>query len=212
MEVVVEALNLGQTQEHSAGGSYLFVDLETGGLTPDRHSVLQIAAVITDQNLCVQSYFMSYVKPHPSLIVTPEALSINQLRLEELEMAPDEALVAQALSNFASLTSGKPRFAGFNCKFDLQFLDELWRRQGITIPPYKVPWLDVLDVARIKPEFDSQLVNFKLGTLAEHMGIDNKSVHDALADLIITIEVAKRLKVMPYREGATILETARFSI
>lgn len=210
--MVVEALNLGQTQEHSAGGSYLFVDLETGGLTPDRHSVLQIAAVITDQNLCVQSYFMSYVKPHPSLIVTPEALSINQLRLEELEMAPDEALVAQALSNFASLTSGKPRFAGFNCKFDLQFLDELWRRQGITIPPYKVPWLDVLDVARIKPEFDSQLVNFKLGTLAEHMGIDNKSVHDALADLIITIEVAKRLKVMPYREGATILETARFSI
>jgi exonuclease I len=210
--VVVEALNLSQTQDQSASLAYLFVDLETGGLTPDRHSILQVAAVLTDQNLCVQSYFMSYVKPHPSLIVTPEALSINQLKLEELEMAPDEALVAQALNNFASLTSSKPRFAGYNCKFDLQFLDELWKRQGVTAPPYKVPWLDVLDVVRIKPDFDAQLANFKLATLAQHMGIDSKSVHDALADLIITIEVAKRLKVMPYREGVMILETAKFSI
>ena len=210
--MVLEALNLGHTQDQNLSSSYLFVDLETGGLTPERHSIVQVAAVLTDQNLCVQSYFMSYVKPHPSLLTTPEALSINQLKLEELELAPDETLVAQALSNFASLTLGKPRFAGFNCKFDLQFLDELWRRQGGMAPPYKVPWLDVLDVARIKPDFESQLANFKLATLAQHMGIDNRSVHDALADLIITIEVAKRLKVMPCREGAVVLETAKFSL
>lgn len=210
--MVLEALNLSQTQGQAVSSHYLFVDLETGGLTPDRHSILQVAAVLTDQNLCVQSYFMSYVKPHPSLVVSAEALSINQLKLEELEMAPDENLVAQALSNFACLTSGKPRFAGYNCKFDLQFLDELWKRQSVDVPPYKVPWLDVLDVARIKPDFDAQLANFKLATLAEHLGIDNRSVHDALADLIITIEVAKRLKLMPYRDGATILETAKFWI
>lgn len=58
---------------------YLFVDLETGGLYPAKHSILQIAAVITDLDFKTQGYFMSYVKPHPKLQVSAQALSINQL-------------------------------------------------------------------------------------------------------------------------------------
>jgi DNA polymerase III subunit epsilon len=201
---------LSQVEELS-GETYLFVDLETGGLVPERHSILQLAAVLTDQNLKIQGYFMSYVRPHPDLEVTAEALAINQLRLEDLGSAPSEALVAQALNNFANLAVGKPRFAGYNCKFDLLFLDEMWRRQSTTVPPYKAPWLDVLDVARIKLELDSALVNFKLATIAQHFGVDSSGAHDAGADLMITIQVAKQLKTMPARNGAVVFETAKFS-
>lgn len=192
--------------------TYIFVDLETGGLDAERHCILQLAALITDLDLNVQGNFMTYVKPHPLLEVTEEALSINQLNLDNLRNAPDESLVAQALGHFANLAGGSPRFAGFNCKFDLLFLDELWRRQGGLIAPYRVPWLDILHVARIKPDFDSVLPNFKLATIANHFGINVSGAHDAGADLHITIEVAKRLKTMPDRNsGALILETAKFS-
>ena len=210
--MVAELLNVNEVEDQSlSSNTYLFVDLETGGLAPERHSILQLAAVLTDHDLKVQSHFMTYIRPHPDLAVTAEALAINQLRVEDLITAPDEASVAQALSKFAHLALGKPRFAGFNCKFDLQFLTELWRRQGDIAPPYRVPWLDVLDVARLKPEFDDQLTNLKLATIAEHLGIDCAGAHDAAYDLLITIEVAKRLKAMPGRDGAVVLETARFS-
>jgi DNA polymerase III epsilon subunit-like protein len=204
-----------QDHEHiksDTTNSYLFVDLETGGLDAQRHSILQLAAVITDLNLRVQGYFMTYVRPHPHLEVTAEALAINQLQMEELSTAPDEALVAEALSHFASLAGLKPRFAGYNCKFDLLFLDELWKRQQAVLPPYRVPWLDVLDVARIKPQFDAAVSNLRLATIAEHLGINTSGVHDAGTDLMITIEVAKQLRAMPDRDnGSFVLESARFS-
>lgn len=198
-----------EQQNCEPANNYLFVDLETGGLNPERHSILQLAAVLTDENLKVRGYFMTYVRPHPSLEVTAEALAINQIKVEDLWDAPDETQVAQAFSNFANLVNPKPRFAGFNCKFDLLFLDEFLRRQDSSMPPYRVPWLDVLDVAKIKPEFESAIANFKLATIAEHLGIDTSGAHDAGADLMITIEVAKRLKAMPDRNG-TVLETAKF--
>src|SRR5580658_1782581 len=77
---------------------YLFVDLETGGLYPDKHAVLQVAAIITDFDFNVKGQFMSYIQPHPELEITKEALMINQLSLEGLQLAPIEKSVALALS------------------------------------------------------------------------------------------------------------------
>jgi len=208
---LIQIDSIREQAKNDAPGTYLFVDLETGGLNAERHSILQVAAVITDLNLKVNGYFMTYVKPHTNLETTAEALVINQLNLQELALAPEEFQVVQALSHFASLGGQRPRFAGYNCKFDLLFLDEMWKRHGNLAPPYRVPWLDVLDVLKIKAEIDPPLANFKLATVANHLGIDTRAAHDAGADLMITIEVAQRLKAMPDRNnGAVVLETARF--
>src|ERR1700722_897659 len=127
----------------SEADRYLFVDLETGGLYPDKHAVLQVAAVITDFNFNIKGQFMSYIQPHPELEVTPEALKINQLSLEVLTFAPPEKTVVLALSHFLRMVGVAPRFAGYNCQFDLEFLAGMWQRHDLLPAHYQVPWLDI---------------------------------------------------------------------
>jgi len=190
--------------------AYIFVDLETGGLNPDKHTILQIAAVITDLDLKIQDSFITYVKPHPKLETTKDALAINQIKLADLESAPDEPSVARALHQFAHIGGKRARFAGYNCKFDLTFLNNLWQRHDIFEPPYLVPWLDVYDLAKTKFTYDAGLPNFKLVTVAAQLGIDTSGAHNAGADITMTIEVARRLRALPDRSGAAILETSKF--
>src|ERR1700722_12424715 len=90
-----------ETNKATEINSYIFIDLETGGLEPTRHSILQVAAVITDLDLKIRGHFMSYIRPHPDLEINDEALAINQLCREELELAPIESRVALALKHFA---------------------------------------------------------------------------------------------------------------
>ena len=203
--------NQALTQTHDR---YLFVDLETGGLYPAKHSILQIAAVITDLDFKIQGYFMSYLKPHPQLQITKEALVINQIKWEDLQNAPSESAVANALHHFASLSEQKARFAGYNCQFDLEFLSLMWKRQNTLNMPYQVPWLDIWAAAKSKLGNNAGLPNFKLGSVAKHFGIDATKAHDALEDLFMTIEIAKELKGMPDRvdkDRNLDVEAARFS-
>jgi len=195
--------------------NYLFVDLETGGLYADKHSILQIAAIFTDLDFNIQSYFMSYVNPHPELKVTKEALLINQLKWEDLVKAPSESAVALALHHFASMPGQKARFAGYNCQFDLEFLSLMWKRQNVLSVPYQVPWLDLYAAAKSKLGNNSGLPNFKLVSVANHFGINVSGAHDALQDLFMTIEIAKLLKAMPdnpHKDRGIDVEAAKFSL
>jgi exodeoxyribonuclease I len=195
---------------------YLFVDLETGGLYADKHAVLQVAAVITDFDFNIHGYFMSYIQPHPEREITQEALMINRLSLETLQLAPCEKSVALALSHFARVVGAMPRFAGYNCKFDLEFLAGVWQRHDLLPAPYQVPWLDVYTVARSRLGVEAGLPNFKLGSVAAHFAVNATGAHDAIADLLMTIEIAKRLKAMPEKpvsaKNGIDLETVKFSI
>lgn len=206
---------LSQYHSNSSHDHYLFVDLETGGLYPTKHSILQIAAVITDLDFKTQGYFMSYLKPHPELEVTEYALSINQLNWDDLQNAPGEASVVAALHHFALLRGHKGRFAGYNCQFDLEFLALMWERQNYIAAPYQVPWLDIYTCAKSKLGSNSGLPNFKLASVADYFGINTAGAHDALQDLFMTIEIAKQLKTMPIsedKEGSGNLDTVRFSV
>jgi exonuclease I len=191
--------------------AYIFIDLETGGLEPARHAILQVAAVITDLDLKIRGHFMSYIRPSAELEITEEALAINQLCRDELELAPLESAVALALKHFADTSGPSTRFGGYNCKFDLEFLDEMWKRHNLLPAPYAVPWLDIYAVTKTKFSYEAGLPNFKLTTIADHLGISSHGAHDASADLIMTIEVARRLRQLPDREGAAVLTPARFS-
>ncbi len=156
---------------------------------------------------------MTYVKPHPDLEVTKEALSINQLDWQDLQSAPDEKMVATALHQFANLGGKIARFAGYNCQFDLDFLAHMWRRHDLLPAPYQVPWLDIYATAKSKLGYNSGLPNLKLVSVAKHFGLDISQAHNAHHDLVMTIEIATRLKSMPDRNGSTeSLEIARFSI
>ena len=92
---------------------------------------------------------MSYIQPHPELEVTAEALRINLIKpLKFWSFAPTEKAVALALSHFLRMIGGAPRFAGYNCQFDLEFLAGMWQRHDLLPAHYQVPWLDIYAVAK----------------------------------------------------------------
>lgn len=167
--------------------NYLFCDLETTGLEETQHAIVQIAAIATDEAFNVRGYFMSYIKPWPGAEITDEALAINGLTREFIDKAPSEDVVAMALATFIGCY-GEPTFAGFNCPFDLKFLAAMSERTGIALG-YAVPWLCVYTRAKKHLRLDS----YKLTSVAEHLGIPVDGAHDATADLLMTIRIARKL-------------------
>lgn len=69
---------------------YLFwVDLETTGLHPTFHSIIEFAVVITDRSLCIMDKAHGIVKPHlwPMLTIDNECIAMHQKSglLDQLE-------------------------------------------------------------------------------------------------------------------------------
>lgn len=122
---------------------YISLDLETSGSNPQRHQILELAAVVEDTKhpkpLAELPYFRRVVR-HPELVGTAGALALNAGLLQELarkefnpELCTPEELLPQ-LREFLLNQGFKPdkkdcvavTMAGKNIAvFDLGFLREL---------------------------------------------------------------------------------------
>lgn len=102
----------------------LFIDTETGGLDPGKHSLLSVALVVWEDEMVIDS--MEVLINDGLLNVTPEALAINKIDLEQhrqTALAPAEAmekLLAFIEKHFPG--RGKITLAGHNVHFDIAFL------------------------------------------------------------------------------------------
>ena len=78
----------------------IFVHIETNGLDPDRHSVVQVAVAIAGPGDRIVREFSSLANPgEPALLETePEALRVNGLLIEEIQAAPPAEEVARKLT------------------------------------------------------------------------------------------------------------------
>lgn len=167
---------------------YLFVDTETTGLYPDKHGIVQIAAILTKPNFEIESFWMSYCRPGSNILIDDEALEVNGLTRDQLETFSDERMVARAFLDFANIRSDL-KFAGYNCPFDLSFLDVMVTRHGWKSPSYAMPWLDVLNVARKQ----LSITSYKLTAVCEYLGIECDGAHSAMVDIYATLKVARKL-------------------
>ena len=118
----------------------LVIDTETGGIDPDRHSLLSLAAVVWADGR-IEGEIEIFVA-EPDITVTARAMEINRIDLIEhahKAMAPAEAL-ARLLSFVADhfrsdLAAGEQLvLAGHNVGFDIGFLRRLCRLAGVPFP------------------------------------------------------------------------------
>lgn len=102
----------------------LFIDTETGGLAPDKHSLLSLAMVIWEDGKIIDS--QEVLINDGILSVTEEALSINRIDLEKHKQsavsssrAMDEILlfIGKHFPQHRKIT-----LAGHNVHFDADFL------------------------------------------------------------------------------------------
>lgn len=184
-------------------------DLETSGLSEERHEVIQFAAVAVDD--AWREIEALELKVHFDVSrADRQALEINGFdpsMWEKEALAPPVARgrIADFLRRHATLqkmSKGKPpkpylvaRVCGHNAaSFDGRFLAAWFKRADHFLPAACFEALDTLALARwasfVTPPGPK---DHKLGTLCEWLGIVHGGEHEALADVRATVEVAHRL-------------------
>lgn len=185
----------------------VFFDLETGGLEP-QHPIIQIAAVAVARGWREVESFQRKIQ-FAEHQCSPEALKIN---CYEPSAWLDAIPLLQAVTEFGaflnkyktvelvSKRTGNPykvaRLAGYNSEaFDKPRIMEAFKSCGQFLPA-DPRMLDVFQLVIWSFAFDGiTLSDYKLSTVSSHFGLALDGLHDALADVRLTAEVAKRVRL-----------------
>ena len=193
----------------SSSESLYWHDYETSGADPTQDRPWQFAGIRTDTELNIVGEPLTlYAQPSEDRLPHPAAVRVTGITPHEAHEkgVPEATFISRILAELA-----KPNTCtvGYN---SIRFDDEvtrftLWRNLR---DPYAREWQngnsrwDLLDVVRAFwalspnglewPQRDDGLTSFRLEDLTAANGIEHGAAHDALADVIATIEMAKRLK------------------
>ena len=174
-----------------------FIDVETTGLDPERHEIIEIGCIVAKQvpssngrgaTLEILEEFESKVKPEHLETAEPEALRVNGYNSGDWLFAPD---LTQVMKTVAEITPGA-NIIGQNVFFDWQFVDRAFKKTGVQNRMH-YHRLDLMSMVFAKCYHDERLQRFNLGSLCEYFGVKNDAAHTALADIRATVEVYKKL-------------------
>lgn len=189
--------------------TYFFFDYETWGVSPAKDRPSQFAGVRTDQDFnIIGEPLVIYCQLPSDYLPGPEAALITRITPQKAmkEGLPEPEFIAKI---HAELSKPNTTSLGYN---SIRFDDEVTRYTCYRnfIDPYAWSWQngnsrwDLLDVMRachalrpegiVWPENDEGYPSFKLEHLSKANGIEHENAHDAMADVIATIELAKKLK------------------
>lgn len=209
----------------------IFLDFETGGPNPFTCQPVQLSAIVIDGrrlNLIDGSLFNSYIKPIPdekceALGIEPigdEALEINKITREQLEVAPDLKVVWSSFSSYVEKYKkgkgifGLPIRSGYNInRFDNVILDRIMGGNTQFAPGKKEPYgfgpwdddrreqrlfnpRDCIDMmpCYVWPwtENNSDIRSISMEAVREWLGIEHDRAHNAVADVIVGAHVLVR--------------------
>ena len=166
-----------------------FVDVETTGLDPARHEVVEVAAVRVDgRSLEVLGEAEVRVRPERLHEADPEALRVNGLSAARWS---DAVPLREALERVMPLLDGAV-LAGHNVWFDRAFLEAACRSADVALPLGDHHLLDTAVLAW--PLLAAgEVESLSLDAVCGRLGIERPLPHRALADARCSLEVARRL-------------------
>ncbi|NVD06559.1 exodeoxyribonuclease I [Vibrio sp. JPW-9-11-11] len=189
--------------------TFFFFDYETWGTTPAKDRPCQFAGVRTDMDFnIIGEPLVIYCQPPSDYLPSPEAALITGITPQTAEAKGliEPEFIAQIHQQLATPNTIS---LGYN---SIRFDDEVTRYTCYRnfIDPYAWSWQngnsrwDLLDVMRACyalrpegihwPENEEGFISFKLEHLSVANGIEHANAHDAMADVIATIEMAKKVK------------------
>ena len=166
-----------------------FIDVETTGLDPTRHEIVEIGVVrVRGDTLAEIDRTDVRIRPQHLDRADPSALALNGYSEGAWENATD---LAEALDFVAPLLGGAI-MAGHNVSFDRGFLDASWSRTGVRPPEMDHHVVDTATLAW--PLLACGLIpSVSLKDLCPALGMDRGDAHRALADARCSLQVARRL-------------------
>jgi len=173
-----------------------FIDLETTGLEPDKHEIIEIGIVLVEQSISdekkmkmeVLEEFEVKVKPEHIENADPVGLRINHYNEKDWLFAAD---LQNALRTVSEKTKGAI-MVGHNVAFDFAFLENAFERLGIENKMHYHK-LDTISIAFAKLYGHENIDKLSLRVLCEYLGIKNARAHSALSDARATLEVFQKL-------------------
>lgn len=160
---------------------YIFVDCETGGLTPE-YSLFSLGVIITDVNF-------NEIDRHEFLFrlsdirVTPQALMVNHIDVSQCGFNTDT--FHDATAYLYPYEKEKYIFAGWNVQFDMLFVDRY-----IPSQTRSHRMLDIQSVYRFfYPHNNANLI-----AASKSLGIALEPNHTAMRDIECTVQIARALK------------------
>ncbi|KAF0132803.1 MAG: DNA polymerase III subunit alpha Gram-positive type [Candidatus Saganbacteria bacterium] len=157
--------------------SYVFFDLETTGLDPQKSEIIEVAGLKV-KNKEITDIFNKLVKPSTPL---PQKIKeITGITDEMLEDAKPLTDITAPLLNFIEGSI----LVIHNSEFDISFINH-----HIFTPRKLELKNDVFCSLKLSRHFLPNLGSYKLGSLADHFGITAKNSHRALGDVETLFEL-----------------------
>lgn len=178
---------------------YLCLDLEMSGGLPGVHDIIQMGAVLVDENFEEISTFETLVYPFNEEDFDPESKRIHGISRFELEDAPnlEEAIddMEYWLEEEGGYTSRKAmqslKICGQGINNDISFMKASYNSIKLSWP-FAYQFLDLQDMtllySHIMKKNDAPHPDrLNLNSIADYFGMErDKSKHDALEDARIT--------------------------
>ena len=176
----------------------LWIDVETTGLNPEIHEIIDIALVETDRQGNILATFNSKLKPQHTQYEI-RALEVNGYTPELWKNAPEKNFVFEEIGKtFSHSELYTP--AGWNIAFDMDFCKYKLKQYGLKIHHHS---LDLMGMGW-SPEYDCYNGSTKwdglnniekphLEHLCKMLGVEYKDAHTAMGDVRMCIECYKRI-------------------
>lgn len=190
--------------------SFVIYDLETGGLDSRLDRTMQFAGIRVDENLNILGDpLVLYCKSPSFYIPQKSAIEVTGITSEECqEKGLSEYTFAQQINKFFTQQNNTVVMGFNNIKFDEEFTRNLFYRNFL--PPYDYSFKDgnsrwdLINLVRATYELRPEGINwtfkedgtptFKLELLTKANGISHENAHDALSDVMATLEMLRLIK------------------
>lgn len=182
----------------------LYIDCETSGLDPKQNGLIQLACIIEIDG-AVKDTFTQTCHPFQRDVIDDGALAANRMTREQVSKFLDPNTAKNLFTRFLEKyvdrfnKQDKCHFIAYNARFDYDFMRAWFEKCN---DKYFGSWcffppLDVMNLAAwLLLDKRSELPNFKLGTVANYLGVevDANLQHDALYDVHLMMAVLAKLE------------------
>lgn len=189
----------------------LYIDVETTGVDPHRHGLVQLGQVIEINGRIMRTDKWDIV-PFPEDIIDQKALDVTGMTRDQLfapgRLLPIDAwrVIKNTWDQFINKFDRDDKFilAGYNVdafdqRFLRRFIDKCQPEERFSIAGSYIGHLtmDPLPLLKwLKAVHVLDIPNLKLQTVCDHLGIKLEDAHDALADITATRQLVRRVRRM----------------
>jgi len=162
--------------------TFVCIDCETTGLDTTNDRIIEVAGATFTFDGVVET-FETLIDPQQ--LISPESIEIHHITDDMVQGKP---LIADVLPNLLTLAKNHI-IVGHGINFDIEILANTAKRFAIPCTLTENRIIDTLRLARLYGESPSNSLEF----LRKHFNIAEEGAHRAMNDVVVNIEVFKKL-------------------